>query len=90
MEASMTGQFIIPAGLKDPELRAGHSSVEWDTAQPETVEAARALYQRLTRGEVNGMRYRAARLTNGVDGEFLDRFDPAAGTIMFVMPTAGG
>lgn len=86
----MTGTLLIPAGVNHPTLQAGHSEVPWDTADPASVEQARELYRSLTSGAHDGLRYRAAKLTSGVDGELLSEFDPNAGTIMFIVPTAGG
>lgn len=79
----MLGKLIVPD-------HSGHSTIEWDTEEPATIEEAKRMYQRLTSGAHNGLRYRAAKMTNGVDGEFLNEFDPAAGTIMFIAPMAGG
>lgn len=79
----MKGELRIPD-------RTGHTTVEWDTEQPATVDAALEMYNKLTTGAHDGLRYRAFRMDGNHDGELLSGFDPNAEVIMFITPMAGG
>jgi hypothetical protein len=63
--------------------KTGHTSHEWDAAVPAEVEAARALFDSLTKKN-----YRA--FVGGEGGRRLDRFDPSVGEMTFVPQLQGG
>lgn len=65
--------------------KEGHTQCTWDPNDQESVALAQETFTKLTD---NG--YRAARMDNPSEGEFVNTFDPTAGTILMVPPMRGG
>ena len=63
----------------------GDTKYFWDPANSESVSEAQAVFTRYT---TQG--FRAARMSDGTQGEFIDAFDPAASAILFIPPIVGG
>ena len=76
-------------GMKMSEMsilnRDGDTKHKWDKRNPESVSAAQAVFASYTK-----QGFRAARMQNGTQGEFINEFDPEAEFILFVPVICGG